>query len=259
MEIGRPGRQRAGVRQARLAAARRPRPGAPALGHARPGRLRRQHPPVPLRRLHVRPQWCHLPAGAARRDASARMGAAAGRRHRQRAVLPPRDVAAGRTRRRHGRGDRRHDRRHIPALHDHQPERDLAGARRAVRDLVLRPLHGPGRQVAGARARRELGRGRRLLRPGVPGHRRRRSRGELRLAHARLDAAAVGSRAGHRPAHASHVRPADHGPVTGRELGGNSGTWRAGCRPPGSVARGAAGVPLVLAGRPGRAGSGRRC
>ena len=60
---------------------------------------------------------------------------------------------------------------------------------------------------------RELGHGerprggRRLLRPGLPGHRRRRSRGELGLADARLDAAAVGARAGHRPAHASHVRP----------------------------------------------------
>ncbi len=92
------------------------------------------------------------------------------------------------------------------ALHDRQPERDPAGARRAVRDLVLRPVDGPGRPVAGAWARRGPGRGRRLLRPGVPGHRRRRSGGELRLADARLDAAAVGARAGHRPAHARHVR-----------------------------------------------------
>jgi predicted glutamine amidotransferase len=47
-------------------------------------------------------------------------------------------------------------------------------------------------------------------------------------------------------------------PSGGGNWAGNSGTGPAGCRPRGSVARGS-GVPLVLAGRPGRAGSGRRC
>ena len=45
-------------------------------------------------------------------------------------------VAAGGAGRRHGRGARRHDGRHISAVYGQQPERDPAGARRAVRDLV---------------------------------------------------------------------------------------------------------------------------
>src|ERR1700730_6675128 len=140
-------------------------------------------------------------------------GAAGSQPHRG-AVFPPFEVAGGGARRRKGRGDRRHDSRHIAAVHGQQPERDLAGARRAVRDLVPRPVHGPRRLAAGTGAWRAPGRGRRLLRPGLPGHRRRRSRGQLGLAHARLDAATLGSRAGHQPAHAGHVRPADRGLVT---------------------------------------------
>src|SRR6185437_9047873 len=50
---------------------------------------------------------------------------------------------------------------------------------------------------------------------GLPGYRRCRPRGELGLADARLDAAALGTRAGHRPADASHVCPADHALVIG--------------------------------------------
>ena len=208
MEVARAGRPRAGVRRARLAAARRPRPGAPALGHPRPARQSTQHPPVPATATTRSPTTAPIhPQERLGEMLPPEWERQAGRHHRQRAVLPAPDVAAGRAGRRHDRGDRRHDRRHIPALHDRQPERDPAGARRAVRDLVLRPVHGPGRPVAGARARRGPGRGRRLLRPGLPAHRRRGPGGELRLADARLDAAALSPCPRRRPPHPRHVGP----------------------------------------------------
>ena len=58
------------------------------------------------------------------------------------------------------------------------------------------------RPSCGSAGYEPAGRDRRVLRPGLPGHRRRGGRRQLRLAAGRLDAAGEPARAGGRPAHA---------------------------------------------------------